>query len=103
MKRYKPLPLHTRFDYYECYAKIALENLFLNQFNLELKDRPDLQDQLAGIGIEVTQGIDPKQQGIESLFTKIIYDGEVDTAKLERQIEKLGGELNGGALSGVAG
>lgn len=103
MKRDKPLPLHTRFDYYECYAKIALEKLFPNQFHLELKDRPDLQDQSAGIGIEVTQGIDPKQQEIESLFTKIIYDGEVDTAKLERQIEKLGGELNGGVLSGVAG
>lgn len=103
MKRDKPLPPHTRFYYYECYAKIALENLFPNQFNLELKYRPDLQAQLVDIGIEVTQGIDPKQQEIESFFTKIIYDGKADTAKLEKQIEKLGGELKGGVLSGVSG
>ncbi|MBT9808699.1 hypothetical protein GPL26_03455 [Enterocloster citroniae] len=91
MKRDKPFPPHTRFDYYECYENIALENLFPYQFNLGIKDRLDLQDQLAGIGLEVTQGIDPNQREIESLFTKIIYDGKADTAKLEKKIEKLGG------------
>lgn len=102
MDRNKPLPCHTKLDYHECLAKIILENLFPQQFNLEVKDKPDLQDQEKGIGIEVTQGRNPKQQEIESLYVKWTYDKNVDHEKLEKQIEKQGGSLAGGILNGIS-
>ena len=41
----KPLPDHTKVDYYECLAKLILEKMFPNEFeNLEILDKPDLQD-----------------------------------------------------------
>lgn len=53
--RDKPLPPHTKLDYYECYAKIVLEDLFpVFISELLLKDKPDLQDIRSQVGIEVT-------------------------------------------------
>lgn len=70
----KPLPDHTRLDYHECLAKIVLETLFPNVFmDLELKDKPDLQNTETGIGVEVTRGINPIQERNENLITKMAY------------------------------
>ena len=102
MNKNKPLPEHTELDYYECYAKIALESLFPEQFDLDIKDKPDLQDSIKKIGVEVTLGRNPKQQEIESLYTKLKYNKESSPEKLKRQIEKCGGKLNGGILSGIS-
>lgn len=102
MDKDKPLPEHTKLDYYECTAKIVLESLFPNQFDFEIKDKPDLQDRVNEVGIEVTQGRNPKQQEIESLYTKLNYDKESDPDKLKKQIEKRGGKLDGGILSGIS-
>lgn len=102
MDHNKPLPSHTKFDYHECYAKIVLESLFPNQFDLEIKDKPDLQDKRKSIGIEVTQGRNPKQQEIESLYVKWSYDENINQEKLKRQIKKQGGNIVGGVLSGIS-
>lgn len=41
----KPLPKHTNLDYYECYAKVVLEDMCPNQFSdLDILDKPDLQN-----------------------------------------------------------
>lgn len=51
----RPLPSHTGLDYYECFAKIILENTFPKQFgDLKVKDKPDLQSEDKSTGIEVT-------------------------------------------------
>ena len=53
IEKNKPLPKHTKLDYYECYALLTLRELFPNKYrDLRLKDKPDLQGTI--IGIEVT-------------------------------------------------
>ena len=40
----RPLSSHTKLNYYECYAKIVLEDVFSEQFcDLIIADKPDLQ------------------------------------------------------------
>lgn len=102
MNNDKPLPDHTRLDYYECYAKIVLESIFSGQFDLEIMDKPDLQDIRKSIGIEVTQGRNPKQQEIESLYSKLPYVQDSAAEKMRKQIEKRGGKLCGGILGGIS-
>lgn len=66
----KPLPDHTKIDYWECLAKLTLENFFSDDFsNLMIVDKPDLQSDNAGI--EVTKAINPEQERNESLYVKI--------------------------------
>lgn len=45
---------HDDSLYYECLAKIILEKIFKN-WSLRISDRPDLQDKINKVGIEVTQ------------------------------------------------
>ena len=45
---------HDDSLYYECLAKIILENRF-KTWNLEVLDKPDLQDNVNKIGVEVAQ------------------------------------------------
>lgn len=98
-KRRKPLPDHTRLDYWECYAKITLEKLF-HYNNLIVRDKPDLQAHDKSIGIEVTQAIDPHQIEAEKLYVKIVCNEIRDKEKATDTIEKLGCSLNGGVLFG---
>lgn len=68
----KPLPDHTKIDYHECLAKIVLEAMFPNDFtNLEIKDKPDLQNIRREIGVEVTRAINSLQVQNEKLYSKI--------------------------------
>lgn len=63
---------NKKIDYYECLAKIALEEIFPNEFiSLDIKDKPDLQNRKSHIGIEVTRANNPKQEENESLYVKI--------------------------------
>ena len=78
----RPLPGHTKLDYYECYAKIVLEEFF-SYNNLLLDDKPDLQDIQNSIGIEVTTAEEPKMLEAENLYLKLIYADE-DT--IERNV-----------------
>lgn len=83
----RPLPSHTKFDYYECYAKIILENTFPKQFdNLKVKDKPDLQSKEKNIGIEVT--IAEKQDSLEAeqLYLQLPY---TESPKRRRKIERI--------------
>ncbi len=100
----KPLPNHTNLDYYECYAKVVLEEMFPNQFSdLAILDKPDLQNENFSVGIEVTSSINPKQQEAEALYVKWSYEDNGNKKKQERQIEKCGARLNNGILCGISG
>ena len=47
---------HDDSLYYECLAKLILEKKF-KTWKLEISDKPDLQDSVNRIGIEVTQAL----------------------------------------------
>ena len=83
----KPLPDHTKVDYYECLAKLILEKMFPNEFeNLEILHKPDLQDDKNGIGVEVTIARNKVQEENESLYAKI-ESGQVRNR--DKAIEKI--------------
>lgn len=70
----KPLQKHTKKDYYECYAKIVLEEMFSDKFNnLKIEDKPDLQSEDNKYGIEVTRAEDKKEIEAEELYSKLSY------------------------------
>lgn len=70
----KPLPTHTKLDYYECYAKIALESFgFFEVDSLQVADKPDLQNIRDSIGIEVTIAEQRKNLEAENLQCKSLY------------------------------
>lgn len=102
--RDKPLPSHTNFNYYECYAKIVLEDLFPSFFNeLLLKDKPDLQDTQTQIGIEVTIAETPETMEVERLYSTL---HDVDDVTQSRNIERMdqcGATYKSGILFGPNG
>lgn len=58
-----------RFE--ENVAKLILEkNAFNGSIEFINADRPDLQNDNFGIGIEVTQAVDPKDAEIDSLYSQ---------------------------------
>lgn len=100
----KPLPKHTKMDYYECYAKIVLEKIYPNEFiNLKLKDKPDLQTEDGKYGIEVTNAIDERQRRAESVYSNISYEKVRNIQKSLDIIEKCGCRLVDGVLVGRPG
>lgn len=100
----KPLPKHTRLDYYECYAKIVLEELFPTEFvDLQIKDKPDLQMNNGEYGVEVTISQDKDQLKAESLYTDISYNRVRNIERATDEIEKCGCKLENGVLTGKSG
>lgn len=100
----EPLPEHTAFDYYECYAKIVLEEMFPEQFyDLTICDKPDLQNIQLDLGIEVTSSIKQKQKEAEALYTKWTYQNDKQREKTAKKIEECGAKLFEGVLAGVPG
>lgn len=98
----EPLPRHTKLKYNECYAKIVLEDMFPEQFKeMEIKDKPDLQNEYLGIGVEITCSRNQKQLEAESLYVKWSYEDNIDKGKIEKQISKCGAKLSNGILSGI--
>jgi len=82
----KPLPEHTKIDYYECCAKLILLEIFPNDYSfLEIKDKPDLHGE--NVGIEVTIANNQKHQEALNNWIKANYcdDGE----KKQRYIERM--------------
>ncbi len=99
-----PLPKHTKLDYYECYAKVALSKLLSQNYaNLLLKDKPDLQFLDGSNGIEVTQAIDPDQKKADSPYTDILYGRVRNSERAYKEIEKCGCKYVDGILIGKTG
>ena len=89
-----PLPKHTKLDWEECYAKVVLEDMYKNEFTgLEIKDKPDLQDEGNSIGIECTVAIDKKSQEVENLYIDLINDKVKNPDKCKERINQLGGKV----------
>ncbi|WP_446897736.1 hypothetical protein ACSVC9_12165 [Clostridium sp. LBM24168] len=87
--------------YYECYAKIVLEEFYPKEFvDLKLKDRPDLQTSDNKFGIEVTNARDSDQIKAENLYNRYNHDKSVDKEKLLEEINKYGCKLENDLLIG---
>lgn len=82
----KPLSDHTKLNYYECYAKLVLEELFPDRYpHLRIDDKPDLQGD--NVGIEVTIANDPKHQ--EALANWVKANNCQDDTLRDHYIERM--------------
>ena len=100
----RPLPPHTKLNYWECYAKIVLEELFPEKFcDLRLADKPDLQDRNGYVGIEVTRAENPRQLEAESIYSNLPYKDEDQRACDIKRIEKIGAKVHEFFMMGIKG
>lgn len=89
-----PLPRHTKYDWEECYAKVVLETFVKDKVdNLLIKDRPDLQNEEIGVGIECTVAIDKRQIEAENLYCELTNNKSKNPEKCKERIEMLGGKI----------
>lgn len=95
--RDKPLPDHTKLDYYECYAKVILEDLFADRYGvLDILDKPDLQNNEKDIGIEVTSADSPERREAVKLWYTMPYVSKEKQKSNKERMEQLGMEYQGG-------
>jgi len=92
MNETKIISLLPKFDttFFERYAKIVLVDLLGEKFaKLVNRDRPDLQDCNAGIGIEVTRAMVTGRDDAISLITDMAGADDISDSDIER-IRKFG-------------
>lgn len=104
IKKGKPLLGHTQLDLWECYAKVVLEELFPVEFaELEMADKPDLQDRVHNVGIEVSRAEHQEFMEAESLYSNLSYsEDKIVRERLVKRIneilEPFGGKYEDGIL-----
>lgn len=91
-----PLPSNTKYRWDECFAKLIIERIILNNIIFEIKDKPDLQSK--EIGIEVTTAEEKDSLEMERLYTNIEYGLIKNKEKALKKIESLGGKISNGIL-----
>lgn len=92
-----PLPSNTKYRWDECFAKLIIERIILNnKIIFEIKDKPDLQSK--EIGIEVTTAEEKDSLEMERLYTNIEYGLIKNKEKALKKIESLGGKISNGIL-----
>ena len=87
MDETKIISLLPKFDttFFERYAKIVLVDLLGEKYaNLVNRDRPDLQDNEAGIGIEVTRAMVTGRDDAISLITDMAGADDISDSDIER-------------------
>ena len=87
MDETKIISLLPKFDttFFERYAKIVLVDLLGDKYaNLVNRDRPDLQDNEAGIGIEVTRAMVTGRDDAISLITDMAGADDISECDIER-------------------
>lgn len=90
----EPLPRHTKYSWEECYAKVVLEEFFKEKFkDLNIKDKPDLQNEVLSIGIECTVSIDKESIEAENLYSELTYGKSKNPDKCKERIKRLGGNI----------
>lgn len=91
----KPLPDHTKLDYYECCAKLILEDLFPERYGqLLIADKPDLQGE--NVGIEVTRANDPKmEEALNNWVKACSCEDESKRARYIQHMARLGVKYSG--------
>lgn len=101
MKANDNLPLYsnTRLDWLEVLAKLIIEkysNIKISK--LEIIDKPDLQDFLSSVGIEVTSSVDCNTQQMIKLYLGLSRNLIRDPEQAKNKIRELGGRIKDGIL-----
>ncbi|MDD2376478.1 MAG: hypothetical protein PHD15_04620 [Clostridia bacterium] len=94
----KPLSSNMKLDYYECYAKVVLENKL--NYKLILDDKPDLRSKDNTIGIEVTNATDEKNEETFVLGTLLQSNKVRNRNKVLKKIKRNGGLVEEYFISG---
>ena len=95
----KPLPSNTIYNYDECFAKLLLEQQFPDIFkDLELIDKPDLQNTNLDLGIEVTTAIEKNDLELDKLYIGLEYNLVNNRKSVIKKIDSLGGKIHSGIL-----
>ena len=90
----EPLPRHTEYEWEECYAKVVLENLLKDEFyDLNIIDKPDLQNEDLNVGIECTVSINMESMEAEYLYSELTYGKSKNPDKCKERIKRLGGNI----------
>lgn len=87
MNETKIISLLPKFDttFFERYAKIVLVDLLGDKYeNLVNRDRPDLQDNESGIGIEVTRAMVTGRDDAISLISDMAGADDISDSDIER-------------------
>ncbi|MEI3377281.1 MAG: hypothetical protein V8R08_05555 [Coriobacteriales bacterium] len=99
------LPSHTKIDIWESYAKNVLKFIDERIYGgLIIADKPDLQDDMRSLGVEVVQALSNDQQQAEALFGQ--YAEETDEAikeELRKKVENNGAVIQNGIMFGPNG
>lgn len=94
-----PLPSNTKYKWSECFAKLMMERVITSELNnLDIVDKPDLQNVRMNVGIEVTTAVDKKNMELERLYTELEYGLIRNTEGASKKIKKLGGKIINGVL-----
>ena len=93
------LPNNTKLNWEECYAKIVLEEVIdKNYKKLEMKDKPDLQNDDLDVGIECTISIPSNQLEAENLFSELMENKSRNPSKTKKRIKDKGGNIQNDLL-----
>lgn len=95
----KPIKDNLSKKVFEYEAKLTLEQIF-PKYHFEIKDKPDLQDEINDIGVEVTQLINNEATGV---FTKYCNaKTKADKEKRKQYLEKMGCIVGDGIMAQLA-
>lgn len=86
--------------YYEFYAKVILEEMF--NINLEVMDKPDLQNEVKNIGIEFTSAEEPDNKEIENLGIILAENKAKNRKNVIKKINSKSGKYTQWFISGKA-
>lgn len=84
--------------YYEFYAKVIIEQMF--NINLEVRDKPDLQNEVKNIGIEFTSAEDSDNKEIENLGIILAENKARNRENVIKKINGKGGKYNQSCILG---
>ncbi len=86
--------------YYEFYAKVIIEEMF--NINLEVMDKPDLQNEVENVGIEFTSAENPDNKEIENLGIILVENKARNRKNVVKKIKRKGGKYTKWAILGKA-
>ena len=86
-----------KYRWEECFAKVVLEQTFPDRFfQLEIVDKPDLQNTLFDVGVEVTTAVAETEKEKDRLFSRLVHEcgTTVQRTRSKERIRQLGGTYN---------
>ena len=89
---------HEKYRYEECYAKILLERVYPEIYtDLSILDKPDLQNEVLQVGVEVTSAVPSSLREVKACWIKANNTNDMKIkSKYVKRMEQLGYKYTGG-------